>query len=66
MRAALAAHFGEVTGAVHPAQIFAAVGFDDHRRMERRWSLANPRKEIFSVAAERDFDEMRHYGAPTR
>jgi hypothetical protein len=50
------APFGrELTDGVHPSEILATVGLDDHRRTNRRRLSAVPREEFFSVAFERDF-----------
>src|SRR5579871_689023 len=43
------------------AEIFSAVGVDNHRRLNGWGSLLSPREELFSISLEGDFYEMRHF-----
>ena len=52
---------GQLAGSVDITEILSAVGVDDDARVERRHLVAFPQEEVFSIALERDFDEVRHY-----
>ena len=60
MRTAATAHLGQFTSSVNVPEVFSAVGFNDHPRLERRCRLLLPLKEFFAIAPKGDFDEMRH------
>ena len=66
VRAAVAADFGQLASGVHATKILTTVSLDDHPRLEWGCRLACPGEELLPVAAERDFDEMRHGVKATR
>jgi hypothetical protein len=66
MGAAVAADLGQFAGRVHTPKIFTSISLDDHPCPEWGCRLAGPAEEFFPVAAERDFDQMRHGVKATR
>ena len=66
MGAAVAADLGQLAGRVHTTEILTTVSFHDHPRLEGGGRLACPGEEFLPVAAECDFDQMRHSGKATR
>ena len=64
--AAVAADLGQLPGRMDTTKILTTVSLDDHPRFERRCRLACPSEEFLPVAAERDFDQMRHGVKATR
>ena len=64
--ASFATHLGKFASGVHATKIFTTVRVDDHPRLEWGCRLACPGEELLPVAAERDFDEMRHSVKATR
>ena len=66
MGAAVTADLGQFAGRVHTTKILTTVSLDDHPRLEWGCRLACPAEEFLPVAAERDFDQMRHGVKATR
>jgi hypothetical protein len=66
MGAAVAADLGQFAGRVHTPKILTSISLDDHPRPEWGCRLAGPAEEFLAVAAERDFDQMRHGVKATR
>lgn len=60
MRATAATEIGQFAGGMHAPEVFAPIGIDNDRRLERRRHIAVPGEKLFAVAAECDFDEMCH------